>query len=64
MPSYTFIAAVVFLAGAMTVTAQQKPDFSGEWKLNRHASVLSPAVAAVAQSGLLRIEHHEPNLAK
>jgi hypothetical protein len=56
-----FIAAVVVLAGTMTGGAQQKPDFSGEWRLNREASVLSPAVAPVAQSGTLRIEHHEPN---
>jgi hypothetical protein len=60
MPSNTFIAAVVFLASAMTVIAQQKPDFSGEWTLNRQASTLSPIVAPVAQSGVLRIEHHEP----
>ncbi|HEV3216901.1 MAG TPA: hypothetical protein VGZ27_14305 [Vicinamibacterales bacterium] len=44
----------------MTVAAQQKPDFSGEWKLNPQASALSPIVAAAAQSGVLRIEHHEP----
>jgi hypothetical protein len=44
------------------VIAQQKPDFSGEWKLNRQASTLSPVVAAAAQSGVLRIEHHEPSL--
>lgn len=59
MPSYT-LAAVFFLVGAMTVIAQQKPDFSGEWKLNRQASTLSPTVARAAQSGVLRIEHHEP----
>ncbi len=59
MPSYTLTA--VFLAGRrMTVIAQQKPDFSGEWKLNRQASTLSPIVAPAAQSGVLRIEHHEP----
>ena len=59
MPSC--ILAVVFcLAGVMTVIAQQKPDFSGEWTLNRQASALSPIVAPVAQSGVLRIEHHEP----
>src|SRR3954471_7126644 len=52
--------AAVFLAGAMTVIAQQKPDFSGEWTLNVQASTLSPIVAPVAQSGILRIEHHEP----
>ena len=60
MPCYSFIAAAVFLAGAMTVIAQPKPDFSGEWTLNRQASTLSPAVAAAAQSGVLRIEHREP----
>ena len=46
----------------MTVT-KQKPDFSGEWTLNRHASVLSPAVAPSVQSGALRIEHDEPAFA-
>jgi hypothetical protein len=60
MPSLT-IAAVVALASAMpVVTAQRKPDFSGEWRLNRQASTLSPAVAAAAQSGALKIEHRDP----
>lgn len=40
--------------------AQQKPDLSGEWKLNRQASMLSPVVAPAAQSGVMRIEHREP----
>jgi hypothetical protein len=63
MPSSTFIAGVVVaLAGAMTATAQQqKPDFSGEWQLNRQASSLSPIVAPAVQSGVLQIEHHEPS---
>ena len=61
MRRYTVSAAVVALAGTMTATAQQKPDFSGDWHLNRHASMLSPIVAPVAQSGTLRIEHKEPN---
>jgi hypothetical protein len=59
MPRDPFIATVVLLAGAMTVIAQPKPDFSGEWKLNRQACTLSPGAAA-AQSGVLRIEHREP----
>jgi len=54
------LAAIFFLAGVTIVIAQEKPDFSGEWKLNRQASTLSPNVAAAAQSGSLRIEHHEP----
>ena len=57
------VAALFFLIGVTTVVAQQKPDFSGEWKLNRQASALSPNVAAAAQSGSLQIEHHEPKFA-
>jgi hypothetical protein len=57
------LAAVFCLAGVTTVIAQQRPDFSGEWKLNRQASTLSPIVAPAAQSGFLRIEHHEPKFA-
>src|SRR5262245_311687 len=61
MARYTVLAGVVALAGSMTAIAQQKPDFSGEWQLNRQASALSPAVAPVVQSGTLRIEHKEPS---
>jgi len=39
--------------------AQQKPDFSGVWTLNRQASTLSPGAAAM-QSGVVRIEHRDP----
>jgi hypothetical protein len=39
--------------------AQDKPDFSGEWILNREASTLSPGADAV-QSFVWRIEHREP----
>jgi hypothetical protein len=42
------------------LAADVKPDFSGEYVLNRPASTLSAIVAPVAQSGVLRIEHHEP----
>jgi hypothetical protein len=60
MPSSSYIATIVALAGTVTVIVQQKPDFSGEWQLNRQASTLSPIVAPAAQSGVLRIEHQEP----
>jgi hypothetical protein len=40
--------------------AVEKPDFSGEWILNREASTLSPGADAV-RSGTWRIEHREPN---
>lgn len=61
MLRYTIMATVIALASTMTTIAQQRPDFSGEWQLNRQASMLSPAVASVAQTGTLRIEHKEPN---
>lgn len=45
----------------MTETSMtgRKPDFSGEWILNRQTSTLSPGADAV-QSGVWRIEHREP----
>ena len=36
-----------------------RPDFSGEWTLNRQASTLSPGADTV-QSGLWLIAHREP----
>jgi hypothetical protein len=61
--SRRILAVTFFVAGATALIGQQKPDFSGEWKLNRQASTLSPVVAPAAQSGVLRIEHHEPKFA-
>jgi hypothetical protein len=50
---------LMMLAVALnTVAAQQKPDFSGEWVLNREASSL-PAPVKVT-SGVVRIDHREP----
>ena len=43
----------------MTSNAEQKPDFSGEWTLNRQASTLSPAASAF-ERGVVRIDHREP----
>ena len=55
----TCIASGILLGLAGLGVAQQKPDFSGEWTLNRQASTLSPGAAAV-QSGVVRIEHRDP----
>jgi hypothetical protein len=41
------------------VAAEQKPDFSGEYALNRQASVLAGGAATV-RTAVLRIEHLEP----
>src|SRR5215208_416817 len=38
---------------------QKRPDFSGEWVLNRPACTLSPG-ADTAQSAVWHIEHREP----
>jgi hypothetical protein len=52
------VIVVVLLVGG-GLAAQQKPNFSGEWVLNRQESTLPPPVAAV-ESGVVRIEHREP----
>lgn len=59
MSIHTRIAIVVLFGAAVSVTAQGKPDFSGEWILNRQASTLSPGADAV-QSGVVKIEHRDP----
>ena len=53
------IVAGVFFGLAALALAQQKPDFTGEWQLNRQACTLSPAASAI-QSGSVRIEHRDP----
>ena len=40
-------------------SAERRPDFSGEWVLNRPACTLSPGADGV-QGAAWRIEHHEP----
>lgn len=54
-----YIASGIILALVTVCGAQQKPDFSGTWTLNRQASKLSPSAAAV-QSGVVQIDHHDP----
>jgi hypothetical protein len=46
--------------GTAAAGAQTRPDFSGEWVLNRQKSVLPPPVSGV-ESGVVRIEHREPS---
>jgi hypothetical protein len=43
----------------MSVSNREKPDFSGEWILNRQASTLSPGAEGV-RSGVWHIQHGEP----
>jgi hypothetical protein len=51
-------AAALAVLVAATPVAQAKPDFSGEWVLNRQASTLPPLVSNV-ESGVVRIEHRD-----
>lgn len=44
---------------APSVCISMKPDFSGEYVLNRQTSTLSPGAAAI-QSGVVHIEHADP----
>jgi hypothetical protein len=56
------IGMAAMLAGwlsAAPLAAQASPDFSGEWVLDRAASVLQAESAAV-ESGTVRIEHRDP----
>jgi hypothetical protein len=48
---------IVFAAAA--AAAQARPDFSGEWVLNRQESTLPPPVSNV-ERGVVRIDHREP----
>src|SRR5689334_20755638 len=54
------LAALLLLAGALAAAAQGRPDFSGDWVLNRQASSLPPPVSSV-ESGVVRIEHRDPS---
>jgi hypothetical protein len=55
----TCILAGILPGLAALGLAQEKPDFSGEWILDRQASTLSP-LASAYQSGVARIEHRDP----
>lgn len=59
----TRTAYALALAASMwtaTASAQGAPDFSGEWVLDRTASMLQAESAAV-ESATVRIEHRDPS---
>lgn len=55
----TVIAIGILLGVVGFGVCAGRPDFSGEWTLNRQASTLSPGADAV-KSGVVRIEHRDP----
>ena len=55
------MSTAFFIAcAASVILAQTRPDFSGEWVLNRQAGTQPPPVSNV-ESGAVRIEHREPS---
>ena len=60
MRTVLMLLLVSMLGAPPVAIAQQRPDFSGEWTLDRSASSLQGDMAAV-ESGVLRISHREPS---
>src|SRR5215217_4025359 len=54
-----FAAILAGWVGTAVVAAQTLPNFSGDWVLDRTASVLQDESAAV-ERGSVRIEHQDP----
>ena len=59
MSTKRFVAMLVAWLATATVAAQMPPDFSGDWVLDRTASMLQGESAAV-ERGTVRIEHRDP----
>ncbi len=53
-----FATALLFAAG--TLVAADKPNFSGEWKLNIEKSTFGPMPPPVSQ--VMKIDHSDPKL--
>lgn len=54
------VLLLLSILGVPVADAQQRPDFSGEWTLDRSTSSLQGDMAAV-ESGVVRISHREPS---
>jgi hypothetical protein len=55
----TYIVTGILLGLSAFGAMQEKPDFSGEWILNRQTSTVS-ALAKAVQSGVVQIDHRDP----
>ena len=56
----TLAAGLLAVCAAVPGSAQARPDFSGEWVLNRQDSTLPPPVSSV-ERGVVRIDRREPS---
>lgn len=55
------VAVLALLVGAFAALGQAKPDFSGDWVLNKAKSRLQFPDIAVIDRGSMEIEHREPD---
>lgn len=55
-------AGVLVLFAATSLFGQSKPDFSGNWKLNKSKSDLGPMADRVPEDFTVKIDHKEPEL--
>jgi hypothetical protein len=55
-----FLLLVVSTWLPATASGQQRPDFSGDWTLERSVSTLQGEMSSV-ESGTLRIQHRDPS---
>jgi len=53
------MTCAIAVVASVSLTGQAKPDYSGNWVLNKAASRLDGPIAAV-ESGTVHIEHREP----
>ena len=60
MRTVMMFLALLALGVPSVASAQPRPDFSGEWTLDRSASSLQGDMAAV-EGGVLRVQHREPS---
>src|SRR5688572_32819793 len=59
MRTWLTLAALIWLS-APALAQEPRPDFSGEWTLDRPASSLQGEMTAV-EGGVVRIQHREPS---
>ncbi len=55
-----FLLLVVSTWLPATASGQQRPDFSGDWTLERSVSTLQGEMSSI-ESGTLRIQHRDPS---
>ncbi len=60
--NFTLAWMLLLTFGASTLFAQTKPDFTGDWKLNKAKSELGPLADRTPDDLIVKINHKEPEL--